>query len=81
MIPKNQLSMMCKGASDNIYFECDRERERTGSPTATLRREILLTPALSFTPSLNVSLGKFKLPYEVPDQKNNRLNKKLLENY
>jgi len=54
----------------------EKERERTGSPTATLRREILLTPALSFTPSLNVSLGNSKLPYEVPGQKNNRLNKK-----
>jgi len=54
---------------------CEREREQTGSPTATLRREILLTPVLSFTPSLNVSLGNSKLPYAVPDQKkNNRLN-------
>jgi len=51
-------------------------RKQTGSPTATLRREILLTPALSFTLSLKVSLGKSTLPYAVPGQKkiNNRLN-------
>ena len=49
--------------------EREREREQTGSPTATLRREILLTPALSLTLSLKVSLGASKLPYAVPDQK------------
>lgn len=65
----------------------ERERERTGSPTATLRREILLTPALSLTPSLKVSLGASKLPYAVPDHKiNSRLNVlkmklKLFDNY
>ena len=54
-----------------IYFQClcVRERERTGSPTATLRRDILLTPGMSFTFWLKVSLGNSKLPYIVPDQK------------
>ena len=43
---------------------CERERERgqTGRPTATLRSEILLIPALKFTPSLNVSFGFSRLP-------------------
>jgi len=45
------------------------QREQTGSPTATLKREILLTPALSLTLSLKVSLGDSKLPYAVPDHK------------
>jgi len=44
-------------------------REQTGRPTATLKREILLTPALSLTLSLKVSLGASKLPYAVPDHK------------
>lgn len=48
----------------------------------------MLTPALSFTPSLKVSLGNSKLPYAVPDvkKKNNKLNVskmklKLFDNY
>jgi len=49
--------------------EREGQREQTGSPTATLKREILLTPALSLTPSLKVSLGACKLPYAVPDHK------------
>ena len=33
------------------------KRELTGRPTATLSKESLLLPALSFTLSLNVNLG------------------------
>lgn len=51
-------------------------RKRIGSPTPTLRSEILLALVLSFIPSLKVSLGKCKLPYTVPNQNtvNNWLN-------
>jgi hypothetical protein len=42
--------------------ERERERGQTGRPTAMLRREILLIPAVSFTLSLNVSFGNSKLP-------------------
>lgn len=42
--------------------ERERERGQTGRPTATLRSEILLTPALRFTLLLNVSFGNSKLP-------------------
>ena len=49
----------------SIKFPCVQrvcEWERTGRPTAMLRREILLTPALKLTPWLKVNFGKSKLP-------------------
>lgn len=43
-----------------------KARELTGRPIATLNKEILLVPTVSFTLSLKVTFGFDSSPYTVP---------------
>lgn len=62
--------------TDSLQLLCKMHKHRgtllaeslrlTGRPTATLSREILLIPALSFTLLLYVNFGNANPPYTVP---------------